>query len=67
MKASKKNYNDESDGGYFFEFDVQYPRKLSELHTGLPFSSGRIELVKNKKRHLFHIHIHMLKRNMLDT
>ena len=33
----KKNYNEESDEGYFLEVDVQYPKKLHELHNDLPF------------------------------
>ena len=32
-----KNYNEESDEGYFLEVDVQYPEKLHELHNDLPF------------------------------
>ena len=32
-----KNYNEESDEGYFFEVDVQYLEKLHELHNDLPF------------------------------
>ena len=32
-----KNYNEESDKGYFFEVDVQYIEKLYELHNDLPF------------------------------
>ena len=28
-----RNYNEESDEGYFFENDVQYPEKLHDLHT----------------------------------
>ena len=28
-----KNYNEESDEGYFLEVDVQYPGKLHELHN----------------------------------
>ena len=30
-----KNYNEESDKGYFLEVDVQYPEKLHELHNDL--------------------------------
>ena len=30
-----KNYNKESDEGYFLEADVQYLEKLCELHNGL--------------------------------
>ena len=32
-----KNYNEESDEGYFLEGDVQYSKKLHELHNDLPF------------------------------
>ena len=28
-----KNYNEESDEGYFLEVDIQYPEKLHELHN----------------------------------
>ena len=30
-----KNYNEESDAGYFFIVDVQYPKKVCKLHNGL--------------------------------
>ena len=42
-----KNYNEESEEGYFFEVDVQYPEKLHELHNDLPFLSER-EKIKKK-------------------
>ena len=32
-----KNYNEESDEGYFLDVGVQYPEKLYELHSDLPF------------------------------
>ena len=32
-----KNYKEESDKGYFLEVDVQYSKKLHELHNDLPF------------------------------
>ena len=32
-----KNYNEESDNGFFLEVDVQYIAKLHELHNDLPF------------------------------
>ena len=32
-----KNYNEESDKGYFLEVDAQYLEKLHELHNDLPF------------------------------
>ena len=41
-----KNYNEESDEGYFFEVDVQYPEKLHELHNDLPFLPERMNIKK---------------------
>ena len=32
-----KNYNEESDEGYFLKVDVQYLKKLRELHNDLQF------------------------------
>ena len=32
-----KNYNEESDNGFFLEVDVQYIAKLHELHNDLPY------------------------------
>ena len=34
-----KNYNEESDNGFFLEVDVQYIAKLHELHNDLPYLS----------------------------
>ena len=44
-----KNYNEESDEGYFIEADDHYPEKLHELHNCSPFLSERMELGKIKK------------------
>ena len=41
-----KNYNEESDEGYFLEVDVQYPEKLHELHNDLPFLPERMKIEK---------------------
>ena len=41
-----KNYNKESDGGYFLEVYVQYSEKLHELHNDLPFLT---EIIKTEK------------------
>ena len=44
-----KNYNGESDEGYFLEVDVQYPEKLHELHNDLLFLPERIKIEKFQK------------------
>ena len=41
-----KNYNEESDEGYFLEVEVQYPEKLHELHNDLPFLPERMKIEK---------------------
>ena len=41
-----KNYNEESDEGYFVEVDVQYLEKLYELHNDLPFLPERMKFEK---------------------
>ena len=44
-----KNYNEESDIGYFLEVDVQYPEQLHELHNALPFFPERMKNGKAEK------------------
>ena len=44
-----KNYNEESDKGYFFEVDVQYIEKLHELHNDLPFLPEIMKIQKVEK------------------
>ena len=44
-----KNYNEESEEGYFLEVDVQYLEKLHELHNDSPFLSGRMKIKKGEK------------------
>ena len=41
-----KNYNEESDEGYFHEVDVQNTEKLHELHDDLPFSLEKMKIEK---------------------
>ena len=38
-----KNYNEESDEGYFLEVDVQYLKNLNELYNDLPFFARKNE------------------------
>ena len=40
MRASKKS-DENSDKGCFLEVDVEYPKKLCNLHSDLPFSLER--------------------------
>ena len=44
-----KNYNEESDEGYFLEVDIQYLEILHELHNDLPFLPERMKIGKVKK------------------
>ena len=56
--------------GYFLEDDVQYPKKLHDLHNDLPFLPERIKIEKaekltgnlhDKKEYVIHI------RNLKET
>ena len=42
-----KNYDEDSNKGHILEVDVKYPKKLHDLHSGLPFLPQRM---KNDKR-----------------
>ena len=44
-----KNYNEESDEGYFLEVDVQYLKNLNELYNDLPFFARKNENWKSRK------------------
>ena len=44
-----RNYNEESDEGYFPEVDVQYPEKVHDPHNDLPFLPARMKIGKAKK------------------
>ena len=41
-----KNYDKNSDKGYFLEVDVEYPKKLFNLHRDLPFLPERKKIKK---------------------
>ena len=44
-----KNYDEDSDKGYIFEVDVEYPKNLLDLHSELPFSRERMKINKCNK------------------
>ena len=44
-----KNYDEDSDVGYFIEADIEYPKELHTLHSELPFLPERMEVNKYKK------------------
>ena len=44
-----KKYDKNSNKGYFLEADAEYPKKLFNLHKGLPFLSERKKVKKLKK------------------
>ena len=64
-----KNYNENSDIGYFLEVDVEYPKKLFGSHKDLPFLPERKKLEKVEKlvcsiedKEKYVIHIRALKQ-----
>ena len=54
-----KNYDENSNLGYLFEVDIDYPKHLHELHSDLPFLPERdnksLATLKNKKSYVVHI------------
>ena len=60
-KSFIKSYNQESDEGYFFEIDVQYPKNLQNLQNYLPILPEIIKIEKIESLLL----IYMIKLNML--
>ena len=50
-----KNYNEESDEGYFLESEVQYPEKLHEFQNDLPFYQKERKLKDQKSLLLIYI------------
>ena len=74
VRISEKNYNKESDQGYFLEFDVQYTnytKKFNELHNDLLVLPERIKIqkVENIEASLHYkyecvIHVKNLKQSL---
>ena len=56
-----KNYNEESDEGYFLEVHVQYPENIHNLDNNLPFLPVRMKTGNRKSLQL----IYVIKLNML--
>ena len=59
-----KNYDEDSNKGYFLEVDVEYPKNLYNLHSDLPFLPERLKIEKcnklvcnvyDKKNYVVHI------------
>ena len=59
-----KNYDEDSNEGYIFVVDVEYPKDWHNLHSDLPFLSERMKITKcselvcnwyNKKECVVHI------------
>ena len=64
-----KNYNENSDIGYFLEVDIDYPKELFNLHKDLPFLPERKKVNKVEKlicgiedKEKYVVHIRVLKQ-----
>ena len=44
-----ENYTEDSDDGYFLEFDVQYPENVYKFHNDLSFLPERMKILKTEK------------------
>ena len=58
-----KNYDGNSDEGYFLEVDIEYPKQLFGSHKELPFLPER----KNQKKQKNLFVVQKTKKNMSYT
>ena len=61
-----KNYDENTNKGYFFEVDIDYPKELFNLHKDLPFLPERkkaekveklICSIEDKKKYVIHMRV----------
>ena len=64
-----KNYDEDSNKGYIFEVDVEYPKNLHNLHSDLKFLPKKLEFNKCNKlvcnlydKNNYAVHIRSLKQ-----
>ena len=58
-----KNYDENSNLGYLFEVDIDYPKHLHELHSHLPFLPEKDnKLLATLKKKSYVVHISALKQ-----
>ena len=66
-----KNYNKNSNVGYFLDVDIEYPKNLHKMHSDLPFLPDRKKIGKIEKlfcgkedKEKYVIHINALKNSL---
>ena len=61
-----RNYDENSDKGYFLELDIDYPKQLCNLHKDLPFLPERKKVnrveklicnIEDKEKYVMHIKV----------